>query len=258
MNWLVAGGKPGDSFFLHYSGHGSKTEDLDGDAEDGLNEGVLPVDFKTAGQIVDDVWFPVEMLSNFQEMHDIIVKPLPKGARLTAIFDCFQSGSVLDLPYQYVSPDPFYKPNNKSVSGSQTETNLVRETAKSLYDAGISYALGDINAIVRAGCQLFKRVFKGIEAKEKLLRVKSSEADVVEFSSLQDYEMAGDTIAAGPTTGAMSWAFRQVLTEQPNQSYEQLLRNLREVLARPPLHQKPVLSSSRPFDITAPFVLVTE
>ena len=35
-------------------------------------------------------------------MHDILVKPLPAGCRLTALFDCCHSGSVLDLPYEYV------------------------------------------------------------------------------------------------------------------------------------------------------------
>src|SRR5271163_89930 len=56
MHWLVAGAQPNDSLFLHYSGHGSQTEDLDGDEEDGLDETILPVDFKTAGMIIDDVY----------------------------------------------------------------------------------------------------------------------------------------------------------------------------------------------------------
>lgn len=38
-----------------------------------------------------------------QVMHDIMVKPLPAGCRLTAIFDSCHSGSSLDLPY-IVSP----------------------------------------------------------------------------------------------------------------------------------------------------------
>src|SRR5271156_4659564 len=89
-HWLVEGARPNDSLFLHFSGHGGQTEDLDGDEEDGLDETIYPVDFKRAGMIVDD------------ELHDILVKPLPAGCRLTAIFDCCHSGSVLDLPYEYV------------------------------------------------------------------------------------------------------------------------------------------------------------
>jgi metacaspase-1 len=82
------------------------------------------------------------------------------------------------------------------VTGTRKETNLVRETAKSLYNAGISYARGDIDAIVNAGFQLFNRVTKGKDAKEKSLRTKSSEADVIQFSGCKDYEKAKDTVAA--------------------------------------------------------------
>jgi hypothetical protein len=90
MQWLVTGAQPNDNLFIHYSGHGGQTEDLDGDEEDGMDETIYPVDFKQAGMIVDD------------EMHWIMVRPLPPGCRLTAIFDCCHSGSVLDLPYEYV------------------------------------------------------------------------------------------------------------------------------------------------------------
>jgi hypothetical protein len=36
------------------SGHGGQTKDLDGDEEDGYDEVIYPVDFRTAGYIVDD------------------------------------------------------------------------------------------------------------------------------------------------------------------------------------------------------------
>ena len=55
MHWLVAGAQPNDSLFLHFSGHGGQTEDLDGDEEDGLDETIYPADFKQTGMIVDDV-----------------------------------------------------------------------------------------------------------------------------------------------------------------------------------------------------------
>jgi hypothetical protein len=90
MQWLVADARPNDNLFFHYSGHGGQTEDLDGDEEDGYDETIYPVDFKQAGQIIDD------------EMHWIMVRPLPAGCRLTAIMDCCHSGSALDLPYEYV------------------------------------------------------------------------------------------------------------------------------------------------------------
>ncbi|KAJ7056629.1 caspase domain-containing protein [Mycena amicta] len=91
MRWLVKDAKPHDSLFFHYSGHGGQQRDLDGDEVDGYDETIYPLDYNRAGPIVDD------------EMHDIMVKPLPSGCRLTAVFDSCHSGTVLDLPYVYDS-----------------------------------------------------------------------------------------------------------------------------------------------------------
>jgi metacaspase-1 len=87
----VAGAQPGDSLFLHYSGHGGQKRDLDGDEEDGMDETLCPCDYQKAGVILDD------------DMFRILVQPLPVGCRLTAIFDACHSGSALDLPHMYDS-----------------------------------------------------------------------------------------------------------------------------------------------------------
>ncbi|KAJ3559515.1 hypothetical protein NP233_g11245 [Leucocoprinus birnbaumii] len=89
MKWLVRSAKPHDSLFFHYSGHGGQIEDQDGDEADGFDEVIFPLDYKDKGMIVDD------------ELHDIMVSPLPTGCRLTALFDSCHSGTVLDLPYIY-------------------------------------------------------------------------------------------------------------------------------------------------------------
>ncbi|KAG2072087.1 hypothetical protein BDR04DRAFT_1097401 [Suillus decipiens] len=91
MRWLVKDAQPHDALFFHYSGHGGQVPDKDGDEVDGLDEVIYPVDYKKAGFIVDD------------EMHRIMVKSLPAGCRLTAIFDSCHSGTALDLPYLYHS-----------------------------------------------------------------------------------------------------------------------------------------------------------
>ncbi|PBK87178.1 hypothetical protein ARMGADRAFT_1085950 [Armillaria gallica] len=104
IRWLVKDAQPHDSLFFHYSGHGGQTEDLDGDEVDGYDEIIFPVDYKDAGEIIDDVNSKTSDLSFSysppgQEMHLIMVKPLPSGCRLTALFDCCHSGTALDLPY---------------------------------------------------------------------------------------------------------------------------------------------------------------
>ncbi|KAL4249393.1 Peptidase C14 caspase domain-containing protein [Pleurotus pulmonarius] len=89
MKWLVGSPKQDDSLFFHYSGHGGRTPDVHGDEADGYDEVIYPVDHERNGHILDDT------------MHEIMMKCLPEGCRLTTLFDCCHSGTILDLPYTY-------------------------------------------------------------------------------------------------------------------------------------------------------------
>lgn len=92
MKWLVEGARPGDSFFFHYSGHGSSLtveaeSPFGGDAV--ADEALCPVDFRTAGMLFDD------------EVYNLLVAPLKEGVLLTCVIDCCQSGTVLHLPFVF-------------------------------------------------------------------------------------------------------------------------------------------------------------
>ncbi|KAG1768003.1 peptidase C14, caspase domain-containing protein [Suillus placidus] len=91
MHRLAFYARAGDSMFFYFSGHGGQIRDLDGDEIDGYDEFICPVDYQRSGVISDDV------------IHEIMVKPLAAGSRLTALFDSCHSGTVLDLPYLYDS-----------------------------------------------------------------------------------------------------------------------------------------------------------
>ncbi|KAJ3532748.1 hypothetical protein NM688_g7380 [Phlebia brevispora] len=224
MQWLVSDARPNDSLFFHYSGHGGQTKDLDGDEADGFDEVIYPVDFKQAGHIVDDV------------MHDIMVKPLPPGCRLTAIFDSCHSGSVLDLPYIY------------STEGKIKEPNLAAEAGQGLLSAVTSYARGDLGGVFSSMTGIVKTATGSTQRAEKKARAtKTSPADVISWSGCKDSQTSADTFEAGQSTGAMSYAFITVLSQNRQQSYQQLLGNLREILRRK-YSQKPQLSSSHPMD----------
>lgn len=162
MHWLVKGAEANDSLFFHYSGHGGQTKDLDGDEEDGYDEVIYPVDFRTAGHIVDD------------EMHRIMVGPLKPGCRLTAIFDSCHSGSALDLPYIY------------STQGLLKEPNLAKEAGAGLLGIVSSYARGDLGGMASTAMGLFKKAVSGDEVYQKNLRTKTSPADVVMWSGSKD------------------------------------------------------------------------
>ncbi|KAJ6836554.1 uncharacterized protein M6B38_326100 [Iris pallida] len=87
LYWLVQGCQPGDSLVFHYSGHGSRQRNYNGDEADGYDETLCPLDFETQGMIVDD------------EINRAIVRPLPRGVKLHAFIDACHSGTVLDLPF---------------------------------------------------------------------------------------------------------------------------------------------------------------
>lgn len=87
LRWLVHGCRSGDSLVFHYSGHGARVRDRDGDEIDGHDETLCPVDYETEGRILDD------------EINSTIVRPLPPGATLHGIMDACFSGTSLDLPF---------------------------------------------------------------------------------------------------------------------------------------------------------------
>lgn len=88
---IVEASQSGDVVFTHYSGHGGKVKDQDGDEKDGYDETLIPLDYQSAGQIRDDTLFK-----------DLVGK-LREGVFATSIMDCCHSGSVLDLPYVFVA-----------------------------------------------------------------------------------------------------------------------------------------------------------
>ncbi|KAI5997826.1 caspase domain-containing protein [Pisolithus orientalis] len=210
MRWLVKDAKPHDSLFFHYSGHGGQIPDHNGSETDGYDEVIYPVDYKTAGVIVDD------------EMNRIMVQSLPTGCRLTAIFDSCHSGTALDLPYIY-------------------------------------HADGRL---------------RGIQMSDRARAQKATSADAISFSACRDDQTSADTVQRGVAVGAMSYAFVTSLCEwqglirnqpgvltacnnitarNPVQSYQELLRSVREILRR--YEQKTQLSSSHPIDTNLRFIL---
>jgi hypothetical protein len=83
---------------------------------------------------------------------------------------------------------------------------------------------------------------------------KASSADAISWCACKDDQTSADTQEHGESVGAMSWAFRTALTKNPNQSYAQLLKSVRQIL-RNRYSQKSQLSSSHPMDIKIRFIM---
>jgi len=230
MRSLVNRAQPHDSLFFHFSGHGGRTEDLDGNEADGFDEVIYPVDYeKTKLHIVDD------------EMNEIMVKHLPAGCRLTAIFDSCHSGSLLDLPFVYTAEGRITEPSMPVDIGSSSG---FMNTTSSHVSRGMDDALRTEKKVARRREISNQKVVVDKWTKAK----KYSPSDVIMFSGCEDSQTSADTIEDGKNTGAMSYAFSKALYANPEQTYQQLLVEIRRILKSLGYDQEPQLSSSHPID----------
>jgi len=95
MNWLLENADDGCHLFLMYAGHGTQQTDDNGDEEDGKDDCICPSE---GALLVDD------------EMYELLVAPLPTGAKLHIIFDCCHSGTGMDLPWNFLEQDGVWSP----------------------------------------------------------------------------------------------------------------------------------------------------
>ncbi|RIB09557.1 caspase domain-containing protein [Gigaspora rosea] len=226
MKWLVQDAQPGDSLFFHYSGHGSQEKDSSGDEYDGNDETIVPVDYSQNGQITDDV------------MHETMVKPLQAGVKFFSIFDSCHSGSALDLPYTY------------STRGMIKAPKELVDSKKELMSAGMALLSGNKKQLM----SFVKQKAPTIMKTGKNLMSKSSKADVIMLSGCKDEQTSADAYEEGRSTGAMSFAFIKTMSANRNITYQQLLNNIRDVLASK-YTQKPQLSTSHPINMNSPFIM---
>ncbi|KPA86073.1 metacaspase putative (MCA5) [Leptomonas pyrrhocoris] len=91
MLWLTHDLRPGDVLFLHYSGHGGQTKSTH-DSQEEYDQTMIPLDHQQNGSILDD------------DLFLMLVAPLPPGVRMTCVFDCCHSATMLDLPFSYIAP----------------------------------------------------------------------------------------------------------------------------------------------------------
>ena len=232
MAWLVQNAQPGDSLFFHYSGHGGSVADASGDEDDGFDETICPVDYKKAGQIVDD------------DMHKILVKPLQKGVKLTVIFDSCHSGTALDLPYMYLPTGQIKE---------RTQAKALGGIAKQFMGGYGLLKKGNVNgamASLKSGANMIQYHANGKD--KEVIAKNTSEATVIMFSGCKDLQYSADTKIAGKSTGAMSHAFISVLQKNPHPLLKDLLGGTRNIL-KGKYQQIPQLSTGHKMDMNQRF-----
>eukprot|EP00092_Neocalanus_flemingeri_P086674 GFUD01109262.1.p1 GENE.GFUD01109262.1~~GFUD01109262.1.p1 ORF type:complete len:537 (-),score=96.11 GFUD01109262.1:758-2368(-) len=234
MLWLVSEAQPNDSLFFHYSGHGSQKMDQDSDEVDGSDETIVPLDYKSAGDIVDD------------EMNALLVQQLPRGARLTAIFDSCHSATALDLPFIYdCNGQPKQQKYSRKTAGMDLLQSGLSLKGGNMFDklSGAKKAYSTLSALANEG-----------KAQDITAQTRSTQADAIMFSGCKDYQTSADTNVSGyGATGAASYAFINAVRTGGNLTFAELLAKMRDTLYGK-YEQKIQMSTGFPTDMNIPFV----
>ncbi|EJD08037.1 uncharacterized protein FOMMEDRAFT_138078 [Fomitiporia mediterranea MF3/22] len=138
---LVEDARPGDHLFFYFSGHGGQVLDTDGDEDDGMDEVIISCDGE---MLVDD------------ELHDILVKPLPAGCHLTALLDCCSSGTSLDLPFNANAAHP---PSPQSAQQQQQHFPAIRKHSEG-------------NVVLLSACADAERAYEKQDHEDEHKRVR--------------------------------------------------------------------------------------
>lgn len=136
---LVSKSEEGDSVFCHYSGHGGRLRDENGDEEDGYDETLIPVDYQSSGQIRDD------------DLYTTLVGSMPRGVHLTCLMDCCHSGTVLDLPYKFVADGE----SDEMTFDDQFDMGKLNNLAAILAAATAAGSPGLMNTLSDLCCSIF-------------------------------------------------------------------------------------------------------
>ncbi|KAJ1502340.1 Ca(2+)-dependent cysteine protease [Coelomomyces lativittatus] len=237
MQWLVDQAMPGDSLFLHFSGHGYQVKDISGDELDGYDEAILPCDFETEGYILDDV------------LYDILVRPLKEGVRLTVVFDSCHSGTALDLPYIHLPTGELQHTFlNKEPKGFLSRFKMMN------FRSTLTLAAKNNKDVSGA---MFLNIFKYFRIKKHIRRNQknfTSKAEVIMFSACQDFQTSADTIIQGQARGVMTWALLEALGDPNVITYADILLYTQSILSKK-YNQSPQLSSGKLIDMYSPFIL---
>ncbi|KAI9337879.1 peptidase C14, caspase domain-containing protein [Zopfochytrium polystomum] len=212
LAWLVEDAQDGDP------GTGSAVKDVSGDEIDGMDETIVPLDYEENGQILDDV-------GHF----NIAVAPLPRGSRLTAIFDCCHSGSIMDLQFSYDEYGGFEifrnGPTGPEFDGRYRAAQFLRNIAHKARMGGelAFHRMAELVATYRRA--------HAKNAVAKSLRKRSTEGTVIQFSACRDWQKSVDVrTAEGDALGVMSWAILQILSRNQHPTLKELFIQARALV----------------------------
>ncbi len=206
---LVAGAIPGDVLFLHYSGHGSRVPDKNGDETDGWDEILCSWDLDWDNPVLDD-WLRAAF------------ETVPSGVNLTVIFDSCHSGTATRKIV-----NPFVKEDIERYVASPWELAIV-ESGRAV-----------------RGRTLSKRAKAVKKAGPRTTNVKVVNMPDVMISGCRDDQTSADAYIRGSFNGALSYNLTQAIKAKRGKlSYRELHADTLARVADGGYEQVPQLSGA--------------
>lgn len=192
INRLVSG----DVLLIYYSGHGATVTDTNGDELSGKDSVIVPLDVQSQGYIIDDT------------IRSILIQAVT-GAKVFAVFDSCNSGSVCDLKYNYFDTSYKLNPADKSTNDLVSRTNT---------SVNNNYTDTNASIVTISGCK----------------------DDQLSYETVNSNGQYG---------GALTYCLLKYIYEQtPDISFGQLLQSVRSMLTSNGFNQRPSLMSGTQFD----------
>ena len=159
------------SIYFHYSGHGSNVRDNSGDEKDGLDEFIVPRDFFTTNLgILDD------------EIYNIL-KNLNNNIPCLMVFDCCNSGTIVDLKYSYSLSAVGFAQNIENNDNSLDNKNIICLSAC----RDNEYAL-DINSNGQANGAMTLALITCLGQKKWTVNLNELTASIYQFLKANKYD----------------------------------------------------------------------
>ena len=160
---LIKETKKDDTVIFYFSGQGGQQESEDKNESDGKDEVIYLFD-PSKGRDSDDAL--VGFVDN--ELFDQFLKPLDNGATLMSFFDCEHSGTMVDLPFNYVPGPGLMAQGNPESFGNEKAVAIGAcsdgqdEIAEGLLTTAIIMAFGKANRKHKGATwtQIAEEIFK--------------------------------------------------------------------------------------------------
>lgn len=234
LAWLAESGRGSgseDVRVFHYSGHGSRTVDQNGDEPDGADEALCPIDYDSKGLLIDD-----KLRALYQRV--------PKESSLILCMDCCHSGtnnkpvdmSGRQISYRFVQPS------------EAVEAGIERAREKYLEEreGSVKKALREVMGHGPMSEEEFQKMYAAARAKFDGARSRYGDVNTREKNLLlagcRDNQTSADARIGGAFHGAFTYHLADAIAHLPARAtYREVMKLTAETLKKAGFEQIPQL-----------------